>query len=218
MSSRATGAFRPMRISHLHLQHFKRFTELTVEDLPGSARLIVLAGPNGSGKSSLFDAFVIWRGAQSGGWRDDQNYYRKGTTITVGTAQRVTVNFHDDHAAADVATFKAGSISVLGRRHIESYLYDDDVLTALCDSVGKPAEALALIAEKQKAIADSIGRGNPTDDVKSAAGEIYAKAKVRLGLTAVGNDQRAFARSTLAPLIKPGMPVYEELRTTIFGP
>jgi hypothetical protein len=53
--------------------------------------------------------------------------------------------------------------------------------------------------------------------VKSAAGEIYTKAKQILGLTGVGNDQMAFARNTLAPLIKPGMAVYAELKKSIFG-
>jgi hypothetical protein len=106
---------------------------------------------------------------------------------------------------------------VLGRRNIESYLYDDEVLTALCNSVGRPDEAPALIAEKQRAIANSKSRNNPADDVKSAAGEIYIKAKARLGLTGVGNDQRSFARNTLAPQIKRGMAVYQELKNCIFG-
>ena len=60
-------------------------------------------------------------------------------------------------------------------------------------------------------------RNNAADDVKSAAGEIYAKATKLLSLTQVGNDQMAFARNTLAPLLKPGMTVYAELKRDIFG-
>ena len=124
----------------------------------------------------------------------------------------------DDHAPPDVAKFATEGISTLGRRHLEAYLYDDEVLTALCESSGKPAEASNLLAEKQQAIAASIKRGNAPDDVKSAAGEIYTKAKQRLGLTGVGNDQMSFARNTLAPLVKSGMAVYSELKQAIFRP
>lgn len=48
-----------MRIRSVHLQNYKRFTDLRVEELPATARLVVLLGPNGSGKSSLFDAFLF---------------------------------------------------------------------------------------------------------------------------------------------------------------
>ena len=48
-----------MRIKSVHLQNYKRFTDLRVEELPTTARLVVLLGPNGSGKSSLFDAFLF---------------------------------------------------------------------------------------------------------------------------------------------------------------
>jgi hypothetical protein len=123
----------------------------------------------------------------------------------------------DDHAAADIATMATKGVTTLGRRHLEAYLYDDEILTALCESVGKAAEAADLIAEKQQAIEKSIQRQHAPDDVKSAAGEIYNKAKRRLGLTGVGNDQMAFARSTLAPLVKPGTATYAELKKDIFG-
>lgn len=123
----------------------------------------------------------------------------------------------DDHAPADVATYKQQGITVLGRRHIEVYLYDDEVLTALCHSVGRAGDISAVLAAKQQALAESAARGNPNDDVKSAAGKIYTEAKRILGLTQVGNNQVAFARNTLAPLIKPGMAVYADLKKDIFG-
>jgi predicted ATPase len=48
-----------MFINKIHLQYFKRFTDLTV-DLSGLAappKLVLMIGANGSGKSSVFDAF-----------------------------------------------------------------------------------------------------------------------------------------------------------------
>jgi AAA domain, putative AbiEii toxin, Type IV TA system len=123
----------------------------------------------------------------------------------------------DDHAELDVQKFNQDGVRVLSRRHLEAYVYDDEILTQLCISVAKAESASAVISAKQQAIADSIQRGNPPDDLKSAAGSIYTATKRILGLTQVGNDQMAFARSTLAPLIKPGMSVYTELKSEIFG-
>ena len=48
-----------MRIKSIHLKNYKRFTDLTISNIPQSARLVVLVGPNGSGKSSVFDAFLL---------------------------------------------------------------------------------------------------------------------------------------------------------------
>jgi len=122
----------------------------------------------------------------------------------------------DDHAPADAEKMRSQGIAMLKRRHLEAYTYADDVLTALCESVGRSGEISGLLADKQKAMADSIARGNPIDDVKSAAGTIYNRAKQRLALTGVGDDQMSFARNTLAPLIKPGMATFEELKREIF--
>ncbi|MBK8253208.1 MAG: AAA family ATPase [Polyangiaceae bacterium] len=123
----------------------------------------------------------------------------------------------DDHAPNDITSFAGQGITVLSRRHLECYLFDDEVLTALCLSVSKPAEAPSVIADKQAAIAASVARGNAPDDVKSAAGTIYGDIKRRLGLVGVGNDTRAFQRETLAPLLRPGMVAYDELKRAIFG-
>ncbi len=46
-----------MRIEKLQLKNFKRFTDLTLEGIPASAKLVLLIGANGSGKTSVFDAF-----------------------------------------------------------------------------------------------------------------------------------------------------------------
>lgn len=46
-----------MRIKKVELKNFKRFTDLTISDIPETSKLVLLIGSNGSGKSSLFDAF-----------------------------------------------------------------------------------------------------------------------------------------------------------------
>jgi hypothetical protein len=62
-----------------------------------------------------------------------------------------------------------------------------------------------------------VTQGKPTDDIKSASGIIYTKAKQRLAMTGVGNDAKAFERNVLAPLITSDMQVYDELRVSVFG-
>ena len=54
-----------MKIKKIELKDFKRFTHLTIDNIPQTARLVVLVGPNGSGKTSFMVAlnhFYIYSG------------------------------------------------------------------------------------------------------------------------------------------------------------
>ena len=44
-----------MRLSGVEIKAIRRFSHLTIKDIPATAKLVFLCGPNGSGKSSLFD-------------------------------------------------------------------------------------------------------------------------------------------------------------------
>jgi hypothetical protein len=55
----------------------------------------------------------------------------------------------DDKSAQEIREALSRGDRVLGRRHIESYLFDDDVLTALAQSVGHPELAASAIAAKK---------------------------------------------------------------------
>lgn len=88
-----------MRIKSVHLQNYKRFTELTIADLPETARLVVLVGPNGTGKSSVFDSFLLKAGAAANNWSLDgtrEQYYDKlqQSRSTREVANRVRIEFH----------------------------------------------------------------------------------------------------------------------------
>ena len=64
---------------------------------------------------------------------------------------------------------------------------------------------------------ENLDPADPPDDLKPASGQIYLACKQTLSLAQPGNDAKTFMRDTLAPLIKPGMKVYEELKGDIFG-
>jgi energy-coupling factor transporter ATP-binding protein EcfA2 len=118
---------------------------------------------------------------------------------------------------AEVEALAAQNVRVLSRRHIEAYLLDDEVITALCVLNGKPDEVTAALEIKAAELKASINRGNDPDDLKSAAGSIYIGLRRLLGLTRAGSTWHAFARDTLSPLIGREMTVYAELRADIFG-
>jgi hypothetical protein len=84
-----------MRVQDVHLKNFKRFSDLTISDLPAQTRLVVMAGPNGTGKSSVFDGFRIW---QSNRWKLgidwDKDYFIKQGSAEVDRNKYVDVTFH----------------------------------------------------------------------------------------------------------------------------
>ena len=89
-----------MRIKKIRLKNYKRFTELTIADLPATARLVVLVGPNGTGKSSVFDSFLLKASAAVNNHRlsgNTEQYYEKvlQSQTTHEVARRVRIEFHD---------------------------------------------------------------------------------------------------------------------------
>ncbi len=121
----------------------------------------------------------------------------------------------DDRSADEVGELESQGTIVLSRRNLESYLFTDEVIDALVNREGKPELLDEAIKVRDDALASSANRGNPPDDLKSAAGEIYVGLKNLLGLQRCGNNTDAFMRDTLAPLIAPGMTTYEELKRAV---
>ena len=65
-----------MRIRSIHLEDYKRFTNLTIDGIPETAKLVILVGPSGSGKSSLFEAINAW-GKDYSSVSYDPEYHKK---------------------------------------------------------------------------------------------------------------------------------------------
>lgn len=98
-----------MKIRRIAIKVFKRFTNTTIENIPETAKLVMLVGPNGSGKSSLIDAVYNWYSrtwAGRGGW--DESYHAKQTPgATVRQSEAVRIEFFDPQPRTEADKKKA---------------------------------------------------------------------------------------------------------------
>ncbi|WP_395344843.1 AAA family ATPase [Ningiella sp. W23] len=123
----------------------------------------------------------------------------------------------DDKSDNEVAELLEKGIKTSGRRHIECYLLDDEIIVKLCSAINKVEFIEQCLQAKASALQESIGRGNPSDDIKSASGQIFTELKRILGLTQCGNNKCAFLRDTMAPLVTQETTIYQEIEKEIFG-
>lgn len=123
----------------------------------------------------------------------------------------------DDRSEEERAEMIADGDRVLRRRHIESYLFDDEILAALANLYDQTSKTSEIIAAREVALADAKSRGNPEDHMKAAAGQTYNAIKIILNIRHGGTTARIFMRDVLAPLMTRSMNVYSELKEDIFG-
>ncbi len=121
----------------------------------------------------------------------------------------------DDQSDSEIDERKSEGVRVLSRRNLESYLLDDEVLIALAQKAGHGDKINKVIATKNRLI--QFKKPGASDDLKPIAGELYNQCKNIFGLIRCGNNAKAFMQNTLAPLIKPEMQIYKELKRDIFG-
>ena len=85
-----------LRLKSAYIRKFKRLVDLTINDLPPEAKLIVILGPNACGKSSLFDAFQRRLKVEQLFAMSDElmRYYRRTTSEAVAEQEEVRFEFH----------------------------------------------------------------------------------------------------------------------------
>jgi predicted ATPase len=203
-----------------------------LSDLVAPHRVVICEGrPLGTGagnvaidancyESIFADEFPDTQFLSGGNHHDvgnDRIALMEAITALVSGTHVVRLIDRDDLSDEQVAEKGQQGIKVLSRRHLESYLFDDEVLTALCHKHGKPDETPRVLADKEAALAAARSRGKPQDDVKSAAGDIYNTTKRHLNLTRCGADHASFMRDTLAPVVTRQMSVYQALKQDVFG-
>ena len=142
----------------------------------------------------------------------DQRRLAEALQLAVGGLDVVQLIDRDDRSEEEIANANKNGSQVLSRRNFKSYLFNDEVLRVLAARTGGEDKTDELVAQKTFILNNR--KEEPPDNLKSASGEIYVKCKKILSLTQCGNTIGAFMRDTLAPLVKPGMSVYEELNTT----
>lgn len=147
----------------------------------------------------------------------DKMHLGEALTALTDGVEILRVIDRDARSDEEIKDLEEDGCRVLRRRHLESYLLDDEVLDALCQAHSQPEKAPELRQALAHAIAESAQRGNPQDDYKKATPEFVAAARKILRSTTGGNEPHTFLRDTLAPLVKPGMAVYEELHADVFG-
>jgi len=103
-----------MKIKSLQLKNFKRFADLTLQDIPDNTKLVLLIGTNGSGKSSVFDAFELISDIIHGlhikdssplffANRKQYSYYHKGMgrlsiDLEFSDSETIKIRFNSDSA------------------------------------------------------------------------------------------------------------------------
>lgn len=191
-------------------------------------RVVICEGhPHGSVKNHSIDArcyerifegeFPETRFLSGGNDREvvsDKWGVAAGLSLLIGGLQVVRLIDRDDRSTEEIAELPAGA-RVLARRNLESYLFDDEILRALANSVGKGELRTDLIAAKKAILVRRTE--DAKDDLKRASGEIYVACKRTLRLVKCGNETKSFMLTTLAPLVTTDTMVYRELRNDVFG-
>jgi len=143
----------------------------------------------------------------AGGKKALKNYIPVINAVAKG-AEVFALRDRDNATGDEIERMGKEGVKVLRRRTIENYLLDDGVLRALCQNFWpgdqeKPDELIEL-------------RDTHSGKAKDASQKIFQRASA-WGAPNIGSDWKGFLRDTLAPLIQPGMPVYDELESIIFG-
>ena len=188
-----------MKIERIELNNFKRFTHLSVEGIPETAKLVVLVGPNGSGKTSFMESmnhYYKYAGYSNIG---DYHYLSKagntedfnGSKLYERASKLVDIDFYDIDLPKDIGN----SSDIKGHFYFRSaYRNEPDFQIDSMHRQQDPTESIRLdsliqndqtvSANYQRLIANTIaGVFDNENDAKAVAtlrGELIGKIQSAL--------------------------------------
>lgn len=115
-----------MKIRKIELKNFKRFTDLTIDQVPENAKLVLLIGANGSGKSCIFDFFNFIRNYAEQGLQyievstgdSQENYYLKNTELPLHTKLEAFEGYFFEHSPNQKKTDAEFAKQFIGRSSV----------------------------------------------------------------------------------------------------
>ena len=138
-----------MKIKSIKLENFKRFTDLTIAEIPETAKLVVMIGPNGSGKSSVFDALYKYKLSRGKCAIIDDSYY-----IKFGSSEEVYIaNVKVDFYTGDPKTEEEWQKSIRMRT-----AYRNDLASGSEITTGISEGSFSRLAENDEAVASNYGQ------------------------------------------------------------
>lgn len=124
----------------------------------------------------------------------------------------------DDLSDGEIKQYEQqDNIIILSKRHLESYLLDDEIIKLFCSSKNVNDEIVNdILNTKEKILQEShTNCEKPLDDLKSSKGKIYNMIKEKLSLTQHGSNADAFMKEYLVPLINDNTQIYKDLEQCI---
>lgn len=221
---------RPTKISRAIWDRFLDIALADFSKLIAPQKIVFCEGTSKGGSCKNFDARVY--GKIFSDKHHDTSFVSIGSASELENTENQSMNVvssilklsekikfidRDDKSDEQVDALLKKGIKTSNRRHIESYMFDDEIIKKLCVSCGKENLIGECLQAKKEAIENSTSRGNPSDDIKSASGEIFTEIKKILELKRCGSDRCAFSIDTMSPLITEETTVFHELEREIFG-
>ena len=109
----------------------------------------------------------------------------------------------------------AEGVRVLGRRELEEYLYDPEVLRTFLREMGYENAVVEAVIQRRQSLLD--GQPGPKN-IKDVSRDLLAAIREETGLSNLGDTREQFASQFLVPALGRTPNVYQELREDVFGP
>lgn len=161
-----------MKITKIQLKNFKFFTDLTIENVPKEAEIVLLVGPNGTGKSCIFDAFNYFAyESKRNTTANDDEYYKKDSN------KDFEINLSDENnITIPHPKFQNRTIKFYGRSsyRFTSKINRDSISTGVAARVLNDQDAPMTYTELDQRI---------ENDIEKALGEFIQAVQLQAGKT-----------------------------------